>query len=217
VDGAGGADFVFEASTGQRTDIDAGVVWSPDGTRLLGAVSGGSIYSVDVRTAERSLLVRLPGEDLESVDGIKWSPDGSRLAVLNDLNPGFHRLFVMNADGSDIRVLAEDTAVSGFEWSPDGTRLAFAESSDPELQIWVAPANGSTATLVGSQPNEDEGGDPVWSPDGSRIAFWTESDEAFAIDADGSGGVAPLDALTYEDWRGGSFACSACLGFRGGF
>jgi hypothetical protein len=40
----------------------------------------------------------------------------------------------------------------------------------------------------------DEGGDPEWSPDGSQIGFWTQHDEALVIDADASGGVAPLDA-----------------------
>jgi Tol biopolymer transport system component len=211
--------FIFDASTGQRTDIGAGgSVWSPDGRRLLDGASGGSIYSIDVRTKERSLLVQLPGENLETVDEMEWSPDGSRLAILNDLNPGLHRLFVLNADGSGIRVLAEDAAVSGLDWSPDGTQVAFTESSDAEIRIWVAPANGSTATLVGSQPNlDDDGGDPVWSPDGSRVAFWSEPDEAFVIDADGSSGVAPLDALTYEHWRGGWFECGTCLSFRSGF
>jgi hypothetical protein len=43
---------------------------------------GGAIYSVEVRTGERSLLVRLQG-NLDSVDEIEWSPDGSRLAILN--------------------------------------------------------------------------------------------------------------------------------------
>ena len=210
---------VVDASTGQATELTSTEwtpVWSPDGTRLVFGERGGTIYSVDVRTGERSLLVRLPGEFLDSVDRIEWSPDGSRLAILNDLPSaiGDWRLFVLDADGSDVRVLVEDAPISGFDWSPDGARIAFAESHDPELQIWVAPADGSPPSLVGSQPkNLDEGGDPVWSPDGSQIAFWTGHDDALVIDADGSSGVAPLDALTYENWRGGWFACSFCLGF----
>jgi Tol biopolymer transport system component len=205
---------VVDASTGQATELTSTgwtPVWSPDGTRLVFGELGGSIFSVEVRTGERSLLARLPGDDLDSVDQIEWSPDGSRLAILNDLGTGFGRLYVLNADGSDTRVLAEDSPVSGLDWSPDGTRIAFAESHGLELQVWVAPADGSTPSLIATQPkNPDEGGDPVWSPDGTQIAFWTEHDHALVIDADGSGRVARVDALTYESWRGGWFACS-CL------
>jgi Tol biopolymer transport system component len=129
------------------------------------------------------------------------------------LGAGDWRLFVLNADGSDVRVLAEDAQISGFDWSPDGTRIAFTESHDAELRVWVAPADGSPGTLLVSQPNGlDEGGDPEWSPDGSQIGLWTQHYEAQVIDADASGGVAPLDALTYESWRGGWFACSFCEG-----
>jgi Tol biopolymer transport system component len=206
---------VVDASTGQTTELTSTEwtpVWSPDGTRLVFGERGGSIYSVDVATGERSLLVRLPG-NLDSVDEIEWSPDGSRLAIRVDHGAGDLQLFLLNADGSDVRVVVEDAPVSGVDWSPDGTRIAFTESYDAQVRVWVAPVDGSPATLLVSQPSQGEGGDPEWSPDGSQIAFWTEHDEALVIDADGSGDVAPLDALTYESWRGGWFACSLCLGF----
>jgi len=212
---------VFDASTGQMTELattEWTPVWSPDGTKLVFGERGGSIFSIDVRTGERSLLVRLPGENLDSVDEIEWSPDGTRLAILNDLVPGLGRLYVLNADGSGIRVLAEDVLVSGIDWSPDGTRIAFTESHGlvNEVNVWVAPADGSTASIVASspvssQPRAYKGGDPVWSPDGSQIGFRATRDKALVIDADGSSGVAPLDALTYQSWKGGWFACSTCF------
>jgi Tol biopolymer transport system component len=131
---------VVDASTGQTTELTS-TEWtpvSPEGTRLVFGERGGSIYSVDARTGERSLLVRLQG-NLDSVDEIEWSPDGSRVAILNDLGAGDWRLFVLNADGSDVRVLVEDAPVSGFDWSPDGTRIAFTESYDAELQVGSRP------------------------------------------------------------------------------
>jgi Tol biopolymer transport system component len=207
---------IYDAPTGQTVDlgeVEGTPTWSPDGTRFVFGELGGTIYSVDVRTGERLLFVRLPGEHLDSVDQIEWSPDGSRLAIVSDLEPGFFRVFMLNADGSDLRVVAEDVNVSGLGWSPDGTRIAFAESSDPELRIWVAPADGSAPSLIGVQANQDDGGDPVWSPDGSQVAFWTEPDTAFVTAADGSGGVEGLPARTYEDWRGGWYACDWCAIF----
>jgi hypothetical protein len=64
----------FDPVTGETTDlesIDGDVAsadgWSPDGTRIAFGARGGAVYSADVRSGERSLLVRLPGEDLDSV------------------------------------------------------------------------------------------------------------------------------------------------------
>ncbi|MGZ8571528.1 MAG: hypothetical protein ACXWW5_04800, partial [Actinomycetota bacterium] len=192
-------------------DVTSAPAWSPDGTRIVFGARGGSISSVDVRTGEHSRLVQLPGEDLDSVDGIEWSPDGSRLVILYHLGTGDGRLVVMNADGSDITVLAEGE-LGWFDWSPDGSRIAFTEM----LRVFVAPADGSTTSLVASLPN-DARTSPVWSPDGSqialgaRIAFLTEDAPNLVIDADGSGDAVPLDDLTYESWRGGSYDCDCDL------
>lgn len=212
--------YVIDASTGQQTEL-ASIVedvvadvfspeWSPDETRILFGVRGGAIYSVDVRTGERSLFVQLPGENLDSIDGMAFSQDGSRLAIYNDLTPGDGRLFVLNADGSDIAVLS-DALVFGFDWSPDGSRIVWTEDHGGEFHVLVAPADGSTRSLVASLPNAPS--NPVWSPDGSQIAlghgnaFLSEGAPNLVIDADGPGDAVPLDDLSYESWRGGSYDC----------
>jgi Tol biopolymer transport system component len=216
----GGTLSVLDAPTGQVHALAATEwtpVWSPDATRLVFGERGGSIFSIDVGTGERSLVVRLPGANLDSVDEIAFSPDGTRLAIFNDLEPGLGRLYVLNADGSSGRVLADDVLVSGIDWSPDGSRIAYTEIDDVahELTVWVAPADGSAPSKIASQPvssnpREYKGGSPVWSPDGSQIGFWTTRDKAFVVNGDGSGEVAPLDTLTYQSWRGGWFACNGC-------
>ena len=206
---------IVDAATGELTRLVATEwtpMWSPDGTGLVYGERGGAIYSVDVRTGERSLLVQLPGVDLDSVDLIEWSPDGARLAIYNDTVPGDGRLFVLDADGSDVRVLAEHTFVFGLDWAPDGTRLAVTDSSDSMLRIWVTPVDGGTTSLVGSHATQDFGGEPAWSPDGSQIAVRVGDSEALAVEADGSGGVTPIDALAYEAWSGGWFGCGPCAG-----
>jgi Tol biopolymer transport system component len=216
--------FVIDPSTGQTTelastigDITSAPAWSPDGRRIVFGARGGSIYSVDVRTGERSLLVRLPGEHLDSVDGIAWSPDGSRLAIYNDLDPGSGRMFVLNPDGSDLVVLAEDEFVFGFDWSPDGSRIAFTEDHNPHLFVFVASADGSTTSLVASLAMAGAADTPVWSPDGmqialgNRTAFLNEDANNLVIDADGSDEAVPIDDLTYESWRGGSYDCDCEL------
>jgi Tol biopolymer transport system component len=210
---------VVDASTGRQTDlgdvvgdVTSAPVWSPDGTRILFGARGGSLYSVDVRSGERSLFVRLPGEDLDSMDQIAWSPDGAHLAILNDLEPGGGRLYVMDADGSNLRVLVDDVVLGGFDWSPDGTRLTYPSFSGPderELRIWTVSLDGSGPSLVASHTNDQcciDGGSPVWSPDGSQIAFETDRSR-FVINADGTGEARHIDELTYLNWHGGWYFC----------
>jgi Tol biopolymer transport system component len=192
--------------------------WSPDDTRIVLGATGGSIYAVDVRTGDRSVLAELPGEDLGSVDAMAWSPDGSRLAIFSDVEPGTGRLFVLNADGSDIRVVAEEELVIQLDWSPDGSRIVFAADAleGPWIDIWIAHADGTPANLVASPgySGYQGWGSPVWSPDGSKIGFSVGPRGAFAIDADGSDDAVPIDDLTYASWSGGSF-CVDCLLLRG--
>jgi Tol biopolymer transport system component len=205
-------------------DVTSPPAWSPDGTRFVVGARGGALYSFDVRTGARSLLVRLPGDHLDSVDQIVWSPDGAHLAVMNDLEAGTGRLYVLNADGSSVRVVVDDFGTGAVAWSPDGTRLAYADGSGRlgKLRLWVAPMDGSAPAEIGSPPAascvlQDLLCDRelTWSPDGSRIAVRTYGDGSVvlsAIDADGSGHVVRIDELTYRSWGGGGYSWTS----RGG-
>jgi Tol biopolymer transport system component len=217
---------VVDASTGRQTDLGDVVgeasapVWSPDGTRILYGARGGSLYSVDVASGDRSLLVRLPGENSMEIE---WSPDGAYLAIMHDLEPSGRRLYMMNADGSRVRVLLDNFEPGGFAWSPDGTRLTYSAFSGRELRIWTVSLDGSAPSLVASVTNDICcRSSPVWSPDGSQIAFRTGRsvqppkvdvrDGSFVmIDSDGTGNVRTIDELTYRSWSGGSYHCH-CYG-----
>jgi len=199
-------------------DVTSPPVWSPDGTQFVFGARGGAIYSMDARSGATSLLVRLPGKHLDSVDQIIWSPDGAHIAVMTDLVPGAGREYVLNADGSGVRVVVDDAKSGAVAWSPDGTRLAYDQGSGPEgnHRIWVAAMDGSPPIEIGSPPaapcvNPDFlcAGELAWSPDGARIALRTYGDGsvvASAIDADGSGGAERIDELVYRSWGGGGYS-----------
>jgi dipeptidyl aminopeptidase/acylaminoacyl peptidase len=189
-------------------------VWSPDGTRIVYGGRNGALSSVDVRSGARSLLVHLPGEEFESSDELLWSPDGAHLALLTHANPtGAGRLSLMDADGSNLRVVADDYDPLGVAWSPDGTRLAFGEGDQPEgaVRIRVAPVDGTRSPVVGSVPFAGCAFpyrcDLTWSSDGSQIAFRKLGGAITAFAPDGPGGAEPLDDLTYRSWEDGGYSC----------
>ena len=94
-----------------------------------------------------------------------WSPDGRQIAFASSGPHG--DIFVMNADGSDIRRVAgtpkRDVAP---DWSPDGTRITF-NTNQGDLcglgLIWVASVPDGALTQL---TQKKDGGDAAWSPDG---------------------------------------------------
>jgi hypothetical protein len=74
-------------------------------------------------------------------------------------------VYVMNADGSDLRIIAK--GCSQPAWSPDGAALAV--SLDRGYGMEVIRIDGSNPTFLPGSGDYSQG--PVWSPDGSKIAF----------------------------------------------
>jgi len=192
--------------------------WSPD-DRITFAATEGGVASVDLRSGERSLLARVPGEGLDSISQLAWSSDGAHVAVVSSSrSSSTGRLYLVDADGSDARVLVDHLDARGVVWSPDGSRLAFADwsESDRDVRIWVARMDGSAPAQIGrldASCHYPYKCDLTWSPDGGRLAFATETGVPepgrgpqvySAIDADGSGGPVSIDELTYRSWDGGA-------------
>lgn len=130
--------------SGVNGDVTSAPVRSPDGSRIVFGARGGTIYSVVVQGSKRSVLVHLPGRNLDSVDEIEWSPDGAHIAILNDLEPGAGRLYVLNADGSGVRVLLRNYEPQRrFAWSPDGESIAYATHGSAGLGWYAVDADGA--------------------------------------------------------------------------
>ena len=94
-------------------------------------------------------------------------------------------IYAMNADGSHVARLANDSAAEyHLSWSPDVGRVAFASTRDGG-GIWVMNVDGKGLALLANNSIVPELGISSWSPDGRRIAF--ASGEIYTMNPDGSG------------------------------
>lgn len=72
-------------------------------------------------------------------------------------------------------------------WSPDGSRIAFRGGAFPDVDIWVADADGGNPSRLTRHPAADDY--PAFSPDGRRLAFLSHRDDVwklYVMNADGS-------------------------------
>jgi TolB protein len=195
--------------------------WSPDGREIVfqridgnGCGPACETDEIDVIGSDGSHLVRLafdaPGTGCErggkAAGGVcrsvpEWSPGGTRIAFQCQVqpsgpNPGYSRICVMNADGSDLRELPQVPATGLSDgapaWSPDGKTIAFDRGVDDQHAVFVMKADGSDPRQV--TPWSLRGGQPDWSPDGRRLLFYsnyegppTVSANLYTVAADGTG------------------------------
>jgi TolB protein len=201
--------------------------WSPDGRRIaftrnedVGESTTFTDDDVFVMDGDGDDLRQLtPEQDGQMSGQPTWSPDGREIAFLRGRSVAsvvpsrFGDLFVMSADGGDIRLLARGPA-NAPAWSPDGQEIAFARgerlsSPSANIDIYVVDATGGEPRPLIRSASFDETA-PAWSPDGSRIlfarsTFQTEFDGKAAIhvvDRDGTGEKLVLENQLFASYAG---------------
>jgi Tol biopolymer transport system component/serine/threonine protein kinase len=165
-----------------------------DGPDPIGNFGNQEIYVMNPDGTGQRRLTYEKAEDMTPA----FSPDGRKIAFTSR-RAGVLYLFLMNADGTDQRPLAQspERAISGTEptWSPDGKRIVFRTT--------VAPYTMYSINIDGSGLKRVTDGtagasSPAWSPDGKKIAFTSRrsgNPEIYAMDPDGGNVV----RLTFND------------------
>lgn len=149
-----------------------------------------SLYAIDLGTGQLSKVARdeVRNTFYESLD---VSTDGEKLVFSDGLD-----LFIMNTDGTGLRVLFEDTnpktgGTLGADmrpaFSPDGAQIAFERSvlgGEGEYaivpNIYVVNVDGTGLRRVTSS-EEDAYHHPDWTSDGQGLISLKERDAAKAV------------------------------------
>ena len=177
---------VINADGSNRHEVVEGIgsaSWSSDDSQLVYI----ALESVDDNQSTREVYIaNADGSDarrLISHDGAEsapqWSPDGAHILFLEDIHDQWggvvqQFLYVVEADGSNMRQLAEIWPFRQPQWSPDGQRIVYNE-----------PQRGAVCTvdISGDEPACAFLGDyPQWHPDGEHILYVDESAACIGVE-----------------------------------
>jgi dipeptidyl aminopeptidase/acylaminoacyl peptidase len=152
--------------------------WSPDSQSIAltsNCFGAFDIYRVNVADGATARLTSGAQYDV-----YPWfTPDGKILfARLNDAWTD-HDVILMNADGSNPRVVLQDHNFFDYHYgrtlnypkvSPDGKTFLFRSHRSGWINVWAAPVEGGREAWQIAPADADQS-DAMWSPDGSQIAY----------------------------------------------
>jgi WD40-like Beta Propeller Repeat len=160
--------------------------WAPDSRHIAvieNTADGGQFYLLDTDGREEP---RRLAPDMDVADAVAFRPPaGDEIAFRALVDDGW-ALYVMNADGTNIRPLLDpvpiemDLHAANITYSVDGTRLLYqshAPASDGFsggcCQLWVMNADGSDAHPFEAVNRAAWTGVPSVSPDGRWVSYWS--------------------------------------------
>ena len=175
----GNTIYVIDADLSNERVLAQGgnPAWSPDGTRivfntLVGDRDGG-IFVMNADGSRRTRLIRndfaSPGSRNDWTGWPEWSPDG-RISFVRTAGYDYEpwRIYVMNADGSDPRLLnVSPLSSEEHAWSPDGSRIVGRTGRGSIGSV----ASSGGDFRVHYDIRSTNATHPDWSPDGRSIVF----------------------------------------------
>ena len=166
------------------------------GPILFGSTITGDeeIFSIREDGTDMKRLTYSAGLDRYAV----YSPDGRKIAFVSarDDMSSHLSIFVMNADGTNVRRLTPDSTfgyIHGLAWSPDGKQIAFGASVElppAQFDLYIIGSTGAQLRQLTNTETVDEA-EPAFKPFGDRIAFRSAPvsggpGEIWTIGSDGS-------------------------------
>ena len=167
----------------------SGPVWSPTGDRIA--------FTSSVKPSNCHTVECEPVHPDSQSSGMVYDHLLFRHWTAYDTGERSH-LFVVNADGGDLRDLVPSAPYDippgpfggseGYAFSPDGKEIAFtakdqgrANAWSTDINLYVMPVQGGEPTVItASNHGADE--NPVYSPDGRYILYQSQATPGFESD-----------------------------------
>ncbi len=155
--------------------------WSPDGKFVIytaPAVNGSLANGLDIWrvSATGGDPVDLSNREGDETDA-SWSPDGKTICFTAfESKTGKKQLYLMDADGRNIRPIASGYLESQGIWSPDGRNLFLVITSGSASYFAQRAVDTGYTKVNPFDTNQSHGRlgqvtEPAFSSDGSRVAY----------------------------------------------
>lgn len=154
-------------------------VWSPNG-RAIAYTAWRPFMDVSVSYIYEGRLEFPANGSMEVQNWLPaWSPDGSQVAFTSNRD-GQAEVYVMNADGSDIRRLTNHPGIdTSPTWSPQGHQIAFVSDRSGAPQVYLVGVDGIGLRRLTFESRCDR---PTWSPAPyNEIAYAAQTGPGFDI------------------------------------
>lgn len=164
--------------------INSSPGFSPEGRSLALTLSkdgNPDIYLLNLASGAFRRVTTYSGIDTEPT----WSPTGREIAFVSERAGGAH-IFVMDAEGANVRRLTRAGFNTQPRWSPKGDSIAFT-SRQGNFDIWAVSPDGSNLRRLTAGPGNNEGAS--WAPNGRHLLFQSNrlgGQQLFTMLADGS-------------------------------
>ena len=138
---------------------------------------------------QRDVWMQAPSDEVPRLivkDGSEaiWSADGQRIFFVRGEGRARSQLYRANADGTEIKLLANIPGMVYPQLSPDGTRIRFTGGRSP-YGFWEVGTDGSNLHSVFASTRLSVGGSSLaggnWSPDGRHYFFTTWDGERWSL------------------------------------
>jgi Tol biopolymer transport system component len=181
--------YLTEVETGKTTRLthhralDYNASFAPDGqTIAFVSERDGNLELYTIGRDGKGLTRKTTEFSLD--DHPTWSPDGKHIAFISTRRPAdrpgraWNGLYVMNANGTDVRRLSGTAADYSPVWSPQGDLIAFASGSGDTggADLYVIHPDGT-----GRRKVIDNAGWPAFSADGQSLFFHSRRKDKWGI------------------------------------